>query len=184
MPRRLTPHAQRSVTEKHDRARLDTVELVASLLELAKDPVFVFGADGGLVATNAAARAVLAESESAWLTLVSSSDVATVDSASGPLRVTRKELATKGGVHHVALLEPAVADVGEVLGLATAAWQLTTRQAEVLQGVLDGLSNKEIAKKVGTSHRTIEVHVTALLAKSGAERRARLVVKARALAGS
>ncbi|HYN46698.1 MAG TPA: response regulator [Allosphingosinicella sp.] len=36
--------------------------------------------------------------------------------------------------------------------------RLTPRQREILQGVLDGLSNKEIARRLGLSPRTVEMH--------------------------
>jgi two-component system nitrate/nitrite response regulator NarL len=50
--------------------------------------------------------------------------------------------------------------------------RLTTRETEVMQGVCDGLTNREIGKKLGLSHRTVEIHrnsaIRALGGKNGA----------------
>ncbi len=55
-------------------------------------------------------------------------------------------------------------------------WKLTARQTEVLELTVLGLSNKEIAERLGCSPRTIELHLTAIYEKSGADRRATLIV--------
>jgi DNA-binding NarL/FixJ family response regulator len=44
---------------------------------------------------------------------------------------------------------------------------LSTREAEVLYHVTQGLSNKEIAVLLGISHQTVKNHVTAILRKLG-----------------
>jgi two-component system response regulator FixJ len=45
---------------------------------------------------------------------------------------------------------------------------LTPREVEVLAGLVAGLSSKEIARDLGASPRTIEVHRTRVMAKLGA----------------
>ena len=45
------------------------------------------------------------------------------------------------------------------------AFQLTSRQQDVLGGVQEGLSNKEIGKKLSVSERTVKFHISALLTK-------------------
>jgi FixJ family two-component response regulator len=45
---------------------------------------------------------------------------------------------------------------------------LTTRELELLPLVLAGHSNKEIARKLGISHRTIEIHRARIFKKTGA----------------
>jgi DNA-binding CsgD family transcriptional regulator len=53
--------------------------------------------------------------------------------------------------------------------------QLTRRQVEVLEPVVLGKTNKEIATSLGLSEGTVEVHVTNLLRKLGTSNRAGLV---------
>lgn len=60
---------------------------------------------------------------------------------------------------------------------ATKHWSLTQRETQVLESVLRGLSNKEIAAHVGCSVRTVELHVTSLLVKSGTDSRTSLAAR-------
>lgn len=46
-----------------------------------------------------------------------------------------------------------------------AAFQLTSRQQDVLRGVQEGLSNKDIGKKLNVSERTVKFHISALFMK-------------------
>jgi DNA-binding CsgD family transcriptional regulator len=52
---------------------------------------------------------------------------------------------------------------------------LTQREREVLTLVLDGLSNKETARKLGISHRTVEIHRARAMGKLGASSPAELI---------
>jgi DNA-binding CsgD family transcriptional regulator/tetratricopeptide (TPR) repeat protein len=52
---------------------------------------------------------------------------------------------------------------------------LTTRQLEVLELLAEGLSNAEIASRLFTSPKTVEHHVSAVLAKLGAHSRAQAI---------
>lgn len=54
-------------------------------------------------------------------------------------------------------------------------WGLTPRQTEVLELVVAGKSNKEIASQLGTAINTAELHVTNLLRRSGTQSRAELI---------
>ena len=58
---------------------------------------------------------------------------------------------------------------------ATDRWKLTRRQREVLALIASGDTNKSIATKLGCAEVTVELHVTALLRKSGAATRTELV---------
>jgi DNA-binding NarL/FixJ family response regulator len=52
---------------------------------------------------------------------------------------------------------------------------LTRRERQVLEAVLDNLSNKEIARRLQMSERTAKFHVSNLLVKHGVRRRADLL---------
>lgn len=45
---------------------------------------------------------------------------------------------------------------------------LTSREQDVLGGILCGMTNKEIGRELGISHRTVEVHRARLMRKMGA----------------
>lgn len=55
---------------------------------------------------------------------------------------------------------------------------LTHRELEVLQLLAEGLTNKEIAQRLGISEHTVKFHVNAILAKLGADTRTEAVVHA------
>ena len=52
---------------------------------------------------------------------------------------------------------------------------VTSREADVLALVREGLSNRDIGERIHISPRTVEKHVASLLLKLGAENRTRLV---------
>ncbi len=55
---------------------------------------------------------------------------------------------------------------------------LSDREMEVLALVVEGKSNKEIAKLLGISHQTVKNHITSILRKFGVEDRTQAVVYA------
>ncbi|MBH1936935.1 response regulator transcription factor [Streptomyces sp. AV19] len=55
---------------------------------------------------------------------------------------------------------------------------LTSREAEVLQLVRRGLANKEIARRLGLSEKTVKFHVSNVLAKAHMASRAQLIASA------
>lgn len=55
---------------------------------------------------------------------------------------------------------------------------LTTREFQVVTGVIAGLSNGEIAGGIGISTKTVEAHLSKLFARTGAISRTELAVKA------
>lgn len=56
-------------------------------------------------------------------------------------------------------------------------WSLTPRQTEVLEGLANGLSNREISDALGCSERTVELHVSAILRQSGLPSRTRIAAQ-------
>ncbi len=62
-----------------------------------------------------------------------------------------------------------------VARMATARWSLTDREREVLELVVNGKQNKDIASELGLSVKTVEKHVGNLLSKAGAQTRTEVV---------
>lgn len=54
--------------------------------------------------------------------------------------------------------------------------ELSRREQEVLNGLLENLANKEVAERLHISERTVKFHVSNLLAKFGVRRRADLIL--------
>jgi DNA-binding NarL/FixJ family response regulator len=59
--------------------------------------------------------------------------------------------------------------------VAARAWSLTPRQTAVLELIAGGDSNRTIASKLLCAERTVEMHVTALLARAEVESRSALI---------
>ncbi|MBV9212717.1 MAG: response regulator transcription factor [Actinobacteria bacterium] len=53
---------------------------------------------------------------------------------------------------------------------------LSRRELEVVELVVEGLTNEEIAKRLHLSHRTAQAHVAAAMRKLGARSRTQLAV--------
>jgi DNA-binding NarL/FixJ family response regulator len=65
--------------------------------------------------------------------------------------------------------------------LAVHVGRFTRRQQEILTLVADGLSNAEIASRLGISRRTVDKHLEAIHMRAGTTTRARLVAFATSL---
>ena len=92
---------------------------------------------------------------------------------------TRDTVVSIGGVGdsswQLVILRSPSSNLGERLARATRMWTLTPRQGDVLALVVNGDANKTIADKLGCAAGTVELHVSAILAKANAESRAALV---------
>ena len=55
---------------------------------------------------------------------------------------------------------------------------LSTRENDVLDCLLENLSNKEIGSRLNIAERTVKFHVSNLLGKFGVQRRADLILQA------
>jgi DNA-binding NarL/FixJ family response regulator len=53
---------------------------------------------------------------------------------------------------------------------------LTPRESEVLENILSGLSNKEIATLLGLSEKTVKAHCTAIFKKFGVSSRLKCAI--------
>ena len=56
-------------------------------------------------------------------------------------------------------------------------WGLTARQREVLAGLARGHSNRALSQSLGCAEKTVEVHVSAVLEKSGVSSRTALLAR-------
>jgi DNA-binding NarL/FixJ family response regulator len=74
------------------------------------------------------------------------------------------------------VLDPQVAKTATLKGESSSA--LTARELEVLQHIVDGQSNKEIAAKLGLSANTVAVHRANIMDALGMHKTAELVVYA------
>lgn len=74
--------------------------------------------------------------------------------------------------------EKVFVESGDLAGTAPAA-VLTERQQEVFSALVGGLSNKQIARKLGISEYTVKEHVAAILAQHGVKNRMALLLKLR-----
>jgi DNA-binding NarL/FixJ family response regulator len=54
-------------------------------------------------------------------------------------------------------------------------WELTLRELEIVELLYQGMRNVQIAERLGISVRTVEAHVSSILAKLNAERRADVI---------
>ena len=80
------------------------------------------------------------------------------------------------------ILSPARAiSIGPVSPLALKRLELTERQIEVLQQMMQGKSNKEICRKLDIAEPTVKNHVTAILRTLGTTNRTEAVLAATAL---
>lgn len=95
--------------------------------------------------------------------------VHTVAAGDGVLdpRVTRRALA-------------AIADGEQTTASAGLSVDLTTREEEILDGILQGLSNAELAQRLSISVPTVKTHVSSVLAKLGAHSRSHAAALVRA----
>lgn len=67
--------------------------------------------------------------------------------------------------------------IDAVLVRAGRVWTLTPRQLDVLRLLVQGHANRTISEWLGCSERTVEIHVSAILVRAGAESRTALVAK-------
>ena len=72
---------------------------------------------------------------------------------------------------------PPSSDAGVRIDRATQQWSLTPRQIRVLEVLVQGKSNKEIAHALACAENTVELHVTQLLRRANASSRAELIAR-------
>lgn len=132
-------------------------ELFRAVLDSVDHPVVLVAHDGQVLFQNAAAFRAHADSFARPPTAI-------WYQAGGNLH---------GCALHVGALEPATAQ--SVASVCAKVWSLTPRQTQVLELVIDGQSNKTIAQALSCSTKTVELHVSAILAKTNSVSRTGLV---------
>jgi DNA-binding NarL/FixJ family response regulator len=82
-------------------------------------------------------------------------------------------------VAHGVVSSPAVSTSGfNAVQEAEARTLLTPREAQILDAIADGLTNKAIARRLGISLHTVKFHVESVFRKLGASTRTEAVAKA------
>lgn len=84
----------------------------------------------------------------------------------GAMRAQLGEAGPAARLRPVAALLPRLPDLAD---------RLTSRERDVLAPMLDGHSNKEIGRRLGISHRTVEIHRGRIMSKLGATSPAQLL---------
>lgn len=99
-----------------------------------------------------------------------------LSASAGPAEVDAALRAVVRGliVRSAAALRPAFSAAHEAEG----GLLLTPREAQVLDAIADGLTNKAIARRLGISLHTVKFHVEAVFRKLGASTRAEAVARA------
>jgi DNA-binding CsgD family transcriptional regulator len=170
---RLTPPLRERLALEWQVAEsaLNTAALGATL-EAIPAPAFILSGGGSVKHANAAGAALLEiESEAGnWLC-----EAAKVG---GNGRFSMMRLIAEGATdHYLAILRRPPNDLLPRLAVASALWNLTRKQSEVVSWIVRGARNKTIARQIGSMEGTVELHITAILAKAQVENRLELIAK-------
>jgi DNA-binding CsgD family transcriptional regulator len=156
--RRLVPALQRRLrTERILGDGPLALAALPALLEAIPAAAFVLSASGAVQYANSAGISVL--------------DVDTRETLACALQGGRGDIevsaiAAPGMPQaYLAVIRRPRRDVAVQIEAARRRWSLTRRQVEVLERILRGDGNKEIAAELGLGLRAVELHVTALLEK-------------------
>lgn len=171
----LVPSLQRRLELE---TRLREAGLLGSALEAALEalgqPAYVLSAMGKVVYANTAGRTLAARSSQQLIDAVR----AHARGESPPSGTTVTMLQVRGLCPHYLVVDRRVeAHTSARVCLKAARWELTGREAEVLEHIIQGASNKVIAARLGCAERTVEVHVTHVLSKAGVESRSALIAR-------
>jgi DNA-binding CsgD family transcriptional regulator len=159
---------------------LPTFAAFETVLGMIPQPTFVIGRDGRILQANPLGEEILGR-ERATIQR-SPARVAQGESEEGDWRLT-----AIGGAPRpegfIAVLEPTTSGVQAIGGQNPAAslWNLTARQAEVLDLAARGTTNAAVGEALGIKERTVEFHLSAIFDKAGVDNRATLIARLLAL---
>jgi DNA-binding CsgD family transcriptional regulator len=145
----------------------------AATVEVMQHPSAVFTAQGHPLFQNSAATRVLASRPELLRIGFSPSGELWAEGAT-VVRLTLNEPET----HYLISWPNLPVDVPSLIPPLTREWSLTRRQTEVLTCLVRGDCNKLIATALNCAVRTVELHVSSVLEKSGTASRAELISKA------
>ncbi len=159
LQRRLALERQMQLARFHASA-------VDTLIEQLAGPAFLTGPRGEVLAANASARARLEEDPPRWKEALAAARAGTHPQA-------QVSLVRGAGLPECRLVVFAGMTTGvtERIERVRVRYGLTPRQTEVLARIASGASNRAIAAALDCAERTVEIHVTAILAKLGVESR-------------
>ena len=146
-----------------------TAAEIGAALEAVPAAAFVIGRAGGVLHANAAGRSLLERQRRSVQEQLGAA-------LQGPVPGVQLARLSFDSSIHLAIVQHA-ADPTPLVAMARARWQLTPRQAQVLQLLAQGLSNRAIGASLSCAESTVELHVTALLDKSQCESRSHLVAR-------
>jgi DNA-binding CsgD family transcriptional regulator len=178
--RRLTRPLQRRLRLEN---RLRSAAVGAAALEIVLErlrrPAFVVGPTGAIDFVNRAGVDLLQRDRRRVLSSIRESER---NDGEGGFSVTR--LTAVGCPAYVLAIADQPASAGALSSLAQRRWGLTARQTVILEHLLDGATNKEIASRAACAEVTVENHITELYRRSGARSRTDLVRRVFVLGGS
>jgi DNA-binding CsgD family transcriptional regulator len=147
--------------------------LPAGLLDAALDaaleavPAAAFLVDGTeILRANGRGRALLADGEERV-----KADLRAPAHGAGPARLP----VSKNDALWIAVFRDVRGEAAHRLPAIAARWKLTPRQTAVLEQVVRGASNRAVAEQLACSEKTIELHVSALLARTRCQSRSELI---------
>ena len=140
---------------------------LTAALEAIPSPAFLVRQPASVIQANARGRSLLALDEDHVKSLL--------NSAAPPPRGPARFDLQAAPDHQVVVVHDLEQDARARLVGVTRRWGLTPRQAAVLELVAQGDSNRAVAARLGCSEKTIELHVSALLAKTRCSSRSQLV---------
>jgi DNA-binding CsgD family transcriptional regulator len=143
------------------------VAALTAALEAIFSPAFLLRSPSTILQANARGRALLAGDEARVLSALRG----VPGGGHGPLRFPLE--APPG--HEVVVVPDLDESAHARLAAVARRWALTPRQSAVLALVAQGESNRTVAGHLGCSEKTIELHVSALLAKTRCTNRSQLV---------
>lgn len=146
--------------------------VVEALLDVLGAPALVFDDTGAVAHLNDSGRALLLRDRTRV-----EAQLRECLAGRGAVFRTVPLVGSGLGSLHLAVLRDDPPGSGARLEAARARWSLTPKQAQVLALLVEGECNKTIAEALDCAEATVELHVTAILAKARCARRAELVAR-------